>query len=165
MFYGLTGSFWSHCCLPRPPRADRLSLERLVFRHLYARTHLEQVLATFGIILTLNEAARTIWGAAPLQLPMPELLTARSSSWRAALSDLPHCLILASLAVAGGLAWAVNHTRAGMLIRAGASNAEMVASLGVDIGGCLRWCWHRRHARGLPACSPHRWSRRAVDGR
>ena len=42
-------------------------------------------------------------------------------------------LIVAALVVAAGLAWTVNRTRAGMLLRAGASNAPMVAALGVDV--------------------------------
>ena len=43
-----------------------LVLDRLVFRHLYGRGHLDQVLATFGIILTANEAVRMVWGNDPL---------------------------------------------------------------------------------------------------
>ncbi len=49
-----------------------LALELLVFRHLYDRDHLSQVLATFGVILTLEEAVRAIWGSAPLNVPQPE---------------------------------------------------------------------------------------------
>ena len=52
-----------------------LVLEWAVFRHLYGRDHLDQVLATFGIILFLNEAVRVIWGSAPLQLAMPAVLS------------------------------------------------------------------------------------------
>src|ERR1700722_3852855 len=49
-------------------------LERLVFRALLKRNHLDQVLATYGLILLLEEGAKTIWGAAPLSLPVPDLL-------------------------------------------------------------------------------------------
>src|SRR5690606_279204 len=52
-----------------------LLLQWLVFRHLQGRDHLDQVLATFGVILTLNEAARMIWGATPLSLPVPAALS------------------------------------------------------------------------------------------
>ena len=132
---GLTGSFWLGLLLATLAAGlVGLALEYLVFRHLYGRSHLDQVLATFGVILTLNEAVRVIWGSAPLELALPELLSGsfplmpglRYPVYRVA-------LILAALAVAGGLAWVINRTRAGMLIRAGASNPGMVAALGVDV--------------------------------
>ena len=55
-----------------------LLLEFLVFRHLYDRDHLDQVIATFGIILFLNHAVKVIWGAAPLPLPIPDVSPAPS---------------------------------------------------------------------------------------
>ena len=55
-----------------------LLLEFAVFRHLYDRDHLDQVIATFGIILFLNQGVKVIWGAAPLSLPIPECSPARS---------------------------------------------------------------------------------------
>jgi branched-chain amino acid transport system permease protein len=71
----LTGSFWLGLLIAVVAAgAVGLVLEWAVFRHLYGRDHLDQVLATFGIILFLNEAVRVIWGAAPLQLAMPEAL-------------------------------------------------------------------------------------------
>ncbi len=136
MFAGLTGNFWAGLVLAcLAAGALGLGLERLLFRHLYRRSHLEQVLATFGVILTLTEAARTIWGPAPLQLKMPEILDGSFQLMDGLRYPVYRLfLIVASLAVAGLLAWAVNRTRAGMLIRAGASNAAMVEALGVDIG-------------------------------
>src|SRR5262249_49866264 len=52
-----------------------LLLEFLIFRHLYDRDHLEQVIATFGIIIFLNQGVKTVWGAAPLTLPIPEFFS------------------------------------------------------------------------------------------
>jgi branched-chain amino acid transport system permease protein len=135
-FATLTGSFWWGLALASVTAGlFGLLLEQLVFRHLYERSHLDQVLATFGVILTLNEAVRVIWGSAPLQMPMPEIL---SGSF-ALMGGLRYpvyrvALMVAGLLVAIALAWAVNRTRAGMLVRAGASNAAMVSALGVDIG-------------------------------
>ena len=135
-FAGLTGNFWAGlvlACLAAGLLG--LGLERLLFQHLYRRSHLEQVLATFGVILTLTEAARTIWGLAPLQLKMPDILDGSFQLMDGLRYPVYRLfLIVASLGVAGLLAWAVNRTRAGMLIRAGASNAAMVEALGVDIG-------------------------------
>jgi len=74
MFYGLTGNFLAALVLALAAAlAFGLFLEFVVFRHLYGRDHLDQVIATFGIILFLNEGVKFVWGAAPLSLPVPEI--------------------------------------------------------------------------------------------
>jgi branched-chain amino acid transport system permease protein len=111
-----------------------LVLEIVVFRHLYDRDHLEQVLATFGIILFLNQGVKMVWGAAPLSVPVPELLQGSIAIAQGVLYPVYRLFIIgAGLAVALGLHLVVNHTRVGMLIRAGSTNAPMVSALGVDI--------------------------------
>ncbi|TCT05215.1 branched-chain amino acid ABC transporter permease [Aquabacter spiritensis] len=132
----VTGSFWLG--LPLALAAALvlgLVLEWLVIRPLYGRDHLEQVLATFGVILFVNEGVKLVWGAGPRAIPMPEAL---SGSIRL-MDGLNYpvyrlALVAAGLAVAGLLYVLVTRTRAGMLVRAGASNAPMVSALGVDIG-------------------------------
>ncbi|MGR7995565.1 branched-chain amino acid ABC transporter permease [Xanthobacter sp. ZOL 2024] len=131
----LTGSFWLGLPLALVAALVLgLLLERLVIRQLYGRDHLEQVLATFGIILFVNEAVRMIWGASPLSIPMPQALSGSVPL----LDGLNYpvyrlALIAVGLALAGGLYLLVTRTRSGMLLRAGASNAPMVSALGVDI--------------------------------
>ena len=111
-----------------------LVLEVLVFGRLYGRSHLDQVLATFGIILFLNEAVRVIWGPAPLSLPPPGVLSGSVPLVNGLLYPVYRlAILLAGLAVAVLLYFFVTHTRAGMLVRAGASNAPMVSALGVNI--------------------------------
>jgi branched-chain amino acid transport system permease protein len=111
-----------------------LLLEVTVFRHLYDRDHLEQVLATFGIILFLNQGVKIVWGAAPLSVPVPEILQGSIAIAQGVLYPVYRlAIIVAGLAVALGLHLVVNHTRVGMLIRAGSTNAPMVSALGVDI--------------------------------
>lgn len=111
-----------------------LLLEVAVFRHLYDRDHLEQVLATFGIILFLNQGVKIVWGAAPLSVPIPEVLQGSIALAQGVLYPIYRLAIIAGgLAVALGLHLVVNHTRVGMLIRAGSTNAPMVSALGVDI--------------------------------
>ena len=111
-----------------------LACEILIFRHLYARDHLDQVLATFGIILFVNEAVKVIWGPSSLILPPPDIL-----SWSFEIIEgLQYpvyrlAVIAVGIAVAVGLYFAVFRTRVGMLIRAGATHPEMVSALGVDI--------------------------------
>lgn len=139
-FAHLTGSFWLGL-LGAAVVAGLvgLALERLIFRHLYGRGELDQVLATFGVLITLNEVVRTLWGSSPLELAMPDALSStfqlvpglRYPVYRVALS-------LAGIVVALLLALVVNRTRVGMLIRAGATSQEMVSALGVDIGRLFR---------------------------
>ncbi len=111
-----------------------LVLELLVFRHLYARSHLDQVLATFGVIVFLTEAARMIWGVEPLSIDVPAALSGSIEIADGVLYPVYRVAIIAAGLGVGLLLYVVvNHTRLGMLIRAGASNAPMVSALGVDI--------------------------------
>jgi branched-chain amino acid transport system permease protein len=131
----LTGSFFIGAASALPAALlVGLLLEFLVFRHLYGRSHLHQVLATFGLVLVLSEGAKAVWGAAPLNVSVPELLSG-SIEVGGGLGYPVYRLVLiaAGLAVAAGLFWVVNFTKAGMLIRAGAADTEMVASLGINI--------------------------------
>src|ERR1700750_2148468 len=76
MFYGLTGSFLLALLLALGSALIfGLVLEFAVFRHLYDRDHLDQVIATFGIIIFLNQGVKILWGASPLSLPMPEIFS------------------------------------------------------------------------------------------
>jgi len=134
-FYRLTGSFFAAAALALPASLlFGLVLEMVVLRHLYARDHLSQVLATFGVILFLNQAVRILWGAAPLNMGLPELLSGSVPLMEGLRYPVYRFAIIGvGLAVAGGLYLFVNHTRVGMLVRAGASNAAMISALGVDI--------------------------------
>ena len=112
-----------------------LLLEAVIFRHLYGRDHLDQVLATFGVILFLTEAVRMIYGSGSLALPMPELLSGTIRLMPGLLYPVYRLVVIgAGVSIAILLYVLVNHTRVGMLVRAGASNAPMVSALGVDIG-------------------------------
>ena len=111
-----------------------VAVEALVMRRLYARDHLDQVLATFGLILFFNELVRAVWGPAGKSIAVPGFL-ARTVE---ILPGVPYpayrfAIIVAGAAVAALLAWLVARTRLGMLIRAGASNRRMIGALGVNI--------------------------------
>lgn len=111
-----------------------LLLEVTVFRQLYERDHLEQVLATFGIILALNQGVKMIWGPAPLNVPPPQLLSGSVQLMEGLQYPMYRFAIIGSgLGLALLLYVIVSHTKIGMLMRAGASNAAMVSALGVDI--------------------------------
>jgi branched-chain amino acid transport system permease protein len=134
-FASSTGSFGLALLLALPTSlAFGLLLEVLIFRHLYERDHLDQVLATFGVILFLNQGVKFLWGAAPLNVPVPELLSGSIELMDGLLYPIYRlAIILAGLGVAALLYGLVHHTRIGMLVRAGASNASMVSALGVNI--------------------------------
>ncbi len=134
-FYGIAGNFLAALILALlAALAFGLLLEFLIFRHLYDRDHLDQVIATFGIILFLNHGVRVIWGAAPLTLPVPELFTGSVVLKAGLLYPVWRLIIIASgLGIAAGLYALVSFTRIGMLVRAGATNARMVSALGVNI--------------------------------
>jgi branched-chain amino acid transport system permease protein len=134
-FYGLTGSFLAALVLALAATlAFALALELLVFRQLYARDHLDHVMATFGVILFVDQGVKLVWGAAPLSLPVPELLSGSVTLMGGLLYPVWRLVIIGSgLAVAVGLYVLVGHTRVGMLVRAGATNAPLVSALGVNI--------------------------------
>ena len=109
-------------------------LERLIARPLYDSVHLDHVLGTFGAILVIDTLAHMIWGPAGIAIPLPAALDGQTQL----LPDIVVptfrlAIITAGVIAAAGLYWLVNHTRTGMLIRAGASNRTMVTALGVDI--------------------------------
>jgi branched-chain amino acid transport system permease protein len=133
--YGLTGNFFLGVLIALiASLLFGLLLELLVFRHLYARDHLEQVLATFGVIMLLNQGVKVLWGAAPLNLPIPELLAGSVPLMEGLRYPVYRfAIIAAGVLVAAGLYLFVTATRIGMLVRAGATNAPMVSALGIDI--------------------------------
>jgi branched-chain amino acid transport system permease protein len=134
-FITWTDSFIAGALLALPATfALGVVLEVAVVRKLYNRDHLDQVLATFGLILFFNELVRVIWGPAGKSIAVPAFLGHTVQI----LPGAPYpayrfALIVVGLAVAVILAWLVARTRLGMLIRAGASNRRMIAALGVNI--------------------------------
>lgn len=135
MFFGMTGSFFAALVLALVTAlAFGLVLEFAIFRHLYDRDHLDQVTATFGIILFLNQGVKLVWGAAPLSLPIPEMFSGSVVLMSGLLYPVWRLAIIGSGLLAAVVLYAlVNATRVGMLVRAGATDAPIVSALGVDI--------------------------------
>jgi branched-chain amino acid transport system permease protein len=132
---GLIGNFW--LAIPAGIVITVLIgmlLEWLVIRWLYHRDHLYQVLLTYGLILVFEELRSVIWGDDVRGVNIPQVLSAsipltENQSYpvyRLAISAV--CLAVAVL-----MYWVIQRTRLGMMIRAGASNREMVQSLGINI--------------------------------
>jgi len=133
-FVQLTGSFSAGVLLAIPATALLgMVLEVTLLRTLYERDHLAQVLATFSLILIINELTRLVWGS-DAALPMPGALSGPVEL----MPGLPYpafrlVIIAVGLAVAVLLFVLVTKTRVGMLVRAGASNREMALAMGVNI--------------------------------
>ena len=134
-FTAQTGSFGLGLAMALPAAlVVGLLLEVTIFRHLYERSHLDQVLATFGVIIFLGEAVRMIWGVNPIGVEIPESLSGSVEIASGLLYPVWRLVVIAAgLGVGLLLYLVVNHTRLGMLIRAGASNAPMVSALGINI--------------------------------
>ncbi len=132
---GLTGSFLIGLLAALPAAAlVGVAIEVVVIRRLYAREHLDQVLATFGLILFINEAVTMLWGRTPLFLNVPDALRGSVEIIPGIPYPVYRLTIIAAGILVAVLMWLViAKTRVGMLIRAGSTNREMVAALGVDI--------------------------------
>jgi branched-chain amino acid transport system permease protein len=113
-------------------------VETLVLRRLYRKDHLDQVLATFGLIMFFNEATRIVWGRQPLYMDVPTWL-AGSVELIPGLPYPSYRLVVIAVGLLVGLLLYLlfARTRLGMQIRAGASNREMAGALGVNI----RWLY------------------------
>jgi branched-chain amino acid transport system permease protein len=134
-FAALTGSFVLGAILALAATfVAGVALEVIAIRPLYGRSHLDHVLGTFGLLLFFNELVRLVWGPAGMTLSLPsEMLTAVQIIPGVYYPAYRLVIIAATLAVAALLYILVMRTRLGMLIRAGASNREMVGALGVNI--------------------------------
>ena len=130
-----TGSFWWGLLMALPAAAfTGWLVELVIIRQLYRRDHLDQVLATFGLILFLNELTTICFGRAPLFLSLPETLSISVEILPGLLYPLYRLLIIGTgLLLAFFLYFLISHTRAGMLIRAGTTHREMVEALGVNL--------------------------------
>ena len=111
-----------------------LALERLLFRHFYQRSHLDQVLLTFGLIYIFEETRSILWGDDVHGVPIPDALSA-SIPLTDNLSYPVYRLFMSGLciALALGLYLLISKTKLGMKIRAGAFNRDMAESLGVNV--------------------------------
>ena len=134
-FAAVTGSFIAGAVLALiATLVVGMVVEVIAIRPLYGRDHLDHVLGTFGLLLFFNELVRLIWGPAGMTLPLPsEMLTAVQVLPGVYYPLYRLVIIAATLTVALLLYILVMRTRIGMLIRAGASNREMVGALGINI--------------------------------
>ena len=132
---GLTGSFWLALIASLFAAAiSGVLIEILIIRRLYRREHLDQVLATFALILLLSEGVRWLFGAFPLYLNIPSSLDGSIVlPFNIIYSKYRMFIILTGILIAIGLYLLISNTRLGIRIRAGQNDRQMISALGVDI--------------------------------
>jgi len=131
----ITGSFWfGLAAAPIAAGLVGLAMEVIIIRRLYSRDHLDQVLATFGLILFFNELTALLWGRQPLILNVPDALNATVEIIPGAPYPLYRLLIIAAGSLVAVLLYLlIQRSRAGMLIRAGSTDPETLGAMGTNV--------------------------------
>lgn len=109
-----------------------LAFERFIVRPVYGQ-HLKQILITMGGMIIGEELIKVIWGPQQIALPLPEAMRGSVLLGEAAIERYRLFVVVVGLVVFGGLAWTLNRTKIGLLIRAGVQDREMVEALGYRI--------------------------------
>ena len=107
-------------------------IEMVLLRRIYRSPELFQLLATFGVVLVVQDTALHVWGADDLSLPRPAWLRAAVSIGAERFPVFDLVLIGVGPLVLGLLWLLLTRTRWGTLVRAATQDREMVAALGVD---------------------------------
>lgn len=109
-------------------------IERLLFRYLYGREELYQLLFTYALVLILGDAAKARWGTGQLSVSRPPLLAGGFEVFGTTLPAYNLFILLIGPAIAI-LAWlALTRSTAGRLVRAAALDREMLGALGANVG-------------------------------
>jgi branched-subunit amino acid ABC-type transport system permease component len=123
-----------------------LGLEIPLFRRIYKKEHLLQLLLTYAVLLILDDACRLVWGGDIRNVARPELLAGSIEFLGMFLHTYNVFILVIGPIIAVGLWFLLYRTRAGNLIRAAVSHPEMVGALGVNVqrvmtGTFMLGCW------------------------
>lgn len=130
-----THNFWLALCVaPLVLAAVGALIERLVLRPIYDRPHEFQLLATFGLILVLEEAVRIIWGLQLRSIAPPSGLSGSVHIFGTDISKYRLFVVLFGAIMGGLLFFGIERTRLGLILRASSNNAGMAELLGVEVG-------------------------------
>ena len=109
-----------------------LAFERFIVRPVYGQ-HLKQILITMGGMIIGEELIKVIWGPQQIPLPLPEALRGSLLMGDAAIGKYRVFAVAVGLIVFALLAWTLNRTKIGLLVRAGVQDREMVEAMGYRI--------------------------------
>jgi branched-subunit amino acid ABC-type transport system permease component len=114
-------------------------VERLLFRHLYGKEELYQLLFTYALVLILSDGAKMIWGTQQKSVSRPPGLTGASSLFGATIPHYNLLILLLGPAIALTFWFVLQRTRAGRFIRAAALDRETLGALGVNVDALYTW--------------------------
>ena len=114
-------------------------IERLLFRHLYSKEELYQLLFTYALVLVLSDGAKMIWVTQQKSVTRPPELTGAFSVFGATIPHYNLLILLLGPAIALGVWYVLQHTRVGRFIRAAALDRETLGALGVNVNALYTW--------------------------
>jgi branched-chain amino acid transport system permease protein len=114
-------------------------VERLLFRHLYGKEELYQLLFTYALVLILSDAAKMIWGTQQKSVSRPPGLTGAFTLFGATIPDYNLFILLLGPAIALAVWFVLQRTRVGRFIRAAALDRETLGALGVNVNALYTW--------------------------
>ena len=114
-------------------------VERLLFRHLYGKEELYQLLFTYALVLILSDGAKMIWGTQQKSVSRPPGLTGSFSLFGATIPHYNLLILLLGPAIALTFWFVLQRTRVGRFIRAAALDRETLGALGVNVDALYTW--------------------------
>ena len=114
-------------------------VERLLFRHLYGKEELYQLLFTYALVLILSDGAKMIWGTQQKSVSRPPGLTGSFTVFGATVPHYNLFILLLGPAIALGVWFVLQRTRVGRFIRAAALDRETLGALGVNVSALYTW--------------------------
>ena len=145
-----SGSLWSFIVLmilvPPAVALIGIGLEIPLFRRIYDKEHLLQLLLTYAVLLILDDVCRLIWGGDIRNVARPEILAGSIEFLGLFLPTYNVFILVVGPMIALGIWFLLYRTRTGNLIRAAVSHPEMVGALGVNVswvmtGTFMLGCW------------------------
>jgi len=115
------------------------AIERLLFRHLYGKEELYQLLFTYALVLILSDGAKMIWGTQQKSVSRPPELTGAFTIFGATVPHYNLFIVLLGPAIALGVWFVLKQTRVGRFIRAAALDRETLGALGVNVDALYTW--------------------------
>jgi len=114
-------------------------VERLLFRHLYGKEELYQLLFTYALVLILGDVAKMIWGTQQKSVSRPPELTGTFNVFGATIPHYNLFILLLGPAIALAVWFVLQRTRVGRFIRAAALDRETLGALGVNVNALYTW--------------------------
>ena len=114
-------------------------VERVLFRHLYGKEELYQLLFTYALVLILSDAAKMVWGTQQKSVSRPPELTGSFSLFGATIPSYNLLILLLGPGIALAFWFVLQRTRVGRFIRAAALDRETLGALGVNVSALYTW--------------------------